>query len=81
MTALRVLGTGDNTLELCAKLGLGHLAVAIGVELLENVRQLVAIELRTDGGEIVDRFDVRRIATELIDARLKSVQKWCEEQP
>ncbi len=32
-------------------------------------------------GGVVDRFDVRRMATELIDERLRSVQKWCEEQP
>jgi uncharacterized protein YndB with AHSA1/START domain len=33
------------------------------------------------GGETIDRFDVRRMATELIDSRLRSVQKWCQEQP
>jgi uncharacterized protein YndB with AHSA1/START domain len=29
------------------------------------------------GGEL-DRFDARQFATELIDSRLRSVQKWCE---
>lgn len=32
-------------------------------------------------GGVVNRFDVRRMATELIDERLRSLQKWCEEQP
>jgi uncharacterized protein YndB with AHSA1/START domain len=28
---------------------------------------------------LLDRFDVRRLAAELIDSRLRSLQKWCEE--
>jgi len=32
-------------------------------------------------GGLLDRFAVRRIATELIDAKLRSIQKWCEAHP
>ena len=28
---------------------------------------------------LLDRFDVRRLALELVDSRLRSLQKWCEE--
>ena len=31
-------------------------------------------------GGLLDRFDVRRLSAELIDARLRSIQKWCENQ-
>jgi hypothetical protein len=31
-------------------------------------------------GGLLDRFDVRRLSTQLIDARLRSIQKWCENQ-
>jgi hypothetical protein len=30
---------------------------------------------------VLDRFAVRRIASEFIDAKLRSVQKWCESPP
>lgn len=29
-------------------------------------------------GGLLDRFAVRRLSAELIDARLRSIQKWCE---
>ena len=29
-------------------------------------------------GGTIDRFEVRRLTTNLIDSRLRSVQKWCE---
>jgi len=32
------------------------------------------------GGEI-DRFDVREMATNHVDLTLRSVQKWCADQP
>jgi uncharacterized protein YndB with AHSA1/START domain len=32
-------------------------------------------------GETVDRFDVRAMATAQVDITLRSVQKWCEENP
>ena len=32
-------------------------------------------------GEIVDRFEVRRLASEHIDITLRSIQKWCENPP
>ena len=32
-------------------------------------------------GGLLDRFAVRRIATELIDDKLRSIQKWCETRP
>jgi hypothetical protein len=32
------------------------------------------------GGEL-DRFDVRRLASELVDRNLRSIQKWCENHP
>ena len=31
-------------------------------------------------GGLLDRFDVRRLSTGLIDARLRSIQKWCENE-
>ena len=32
-------------------------------------------------GGLLDRFAVRRIATDLIDAKLRAIQKWCETHP
>ena len=32
------------------------------------------------GGQL-DRFSVRRMATKLVDANLRSLQKWCEQDP
>jgi len=32
-------------------------------------------------GETVDRFEVRRMTTEHIDATLRALQKWCENNP
>ena len=32
-------------------------------------------------GGALDRFAVRRLATEFVDAKLRSVQKWCEAPP
>jgi hypothetical protein len=32
------------------------------------------------GGEL-DRFDVRRLAAEMVDRNLRSIQKWCENHP
>jgi hypothetical protein len=29
-------------------------------------------------GGSMDRFEIRRLSTELIDSRLRAVQKWCE---
>jgi uncharacterized protein YndB with AHSA1/START domain len=32
-------------------------------------------------GGLLDRFAVRRLATEMIDAKLRAIQKWCETHP
>ncbi len=32
-------------------------------------------------GGLLDRFDVRRFLTDLIDSRLRGLQKWCENHP
>lgn len=32
-------------------------------------------------GGSLDRFDVRRVASEFLDARLRALQKWCESTP
>ena len=32
-------------------------------------------------GATIDRFEVRKLATERVDALLRSIQKWCEERP
>jgi uncharacterized protein YndB with AHSA1/START domain len=32
-------------------------------------------------GGLLDRYAIRRIATELIDEKLRAVQKWCEANP
>ena len=31
-------------------------------------------------GDVVDRFDVRRLATEHVDETLRSIQAWCERE-
>jgi len=30
---------------------------------------------------LLDRFDVRRLAAKLVDSRLRSLQRWCEDGP
>jgi uncharacterized protein YndB with AHSA1/START domain len=32
-------------------------------------------------GGLLDRFAVRRLAVELVDRKLRSIQKWCENHP
>jgi hypothetical protein len=32
-------------------------------------------------GGTLDRFDVRRLASEMVDASLRSIQRWCESHP
>jgi uncharacterized protein YndB with AHSA1/START domain len=32
-------------------------------------------------GGLIDRFAVRRLATDLIDTKLRAIQKWCESRP
>ena len=32
-------------------------------------------------GGSLDRFDVRKLATEIVDGNLRSIQKWCENHP
>jgi hypothetical protein len=32
-------------------------------------------------GGTLDRFDVRRLASEIVDGNLRSIQKWCENHP
>ena len=32
-------------------------------------------------GGALDRFDVRRLASEIVDGSLRSIQKWCENHP
>jgi uncharacterized protein YndB with AHSA1/START domain len=32
-------------------------------------------------GGLLDRFAVRRLASDLVDSRLRAIQKWCEERP
>ena len=32
-------------------------------------------------GEMVDRFQVRRLATEHVDATLRALRRWCESRP
>ena len=32
-------------------------------------------------GGLLDRFSVRRMAVELVDRKLRSIQKWCENSP
>ena len=32
-------------------------------------------------GGTLDRFDVRRLASEIVDGSLRSIQKWCENHP
>jgi hypothetical protein len=32
-------------------------------------------------GGTIDRFDVRRMAAEYVDTKLRAVQQWCENRP
>ena len=32
-------------------------------------------------GGALDRFDVRRLASEIVDGNLRAIQKWCENHP
>jgi hypothetical protein len=46
-------------------------------------RTRVILKLRAENslpvvGGLLDRFAVRRVATEIVDRKLRSVQKWCE---
>lgn len=57
----------------------------LSVEAGEPQRTRVALKLVASNsvpvvGGLVDRFDVRRLSSSLVDARLRSMQKWCEQQ-
>ena len=45
-----------------------------------SLRLAVSNSVPTLGGAL-DRFDVRRFASELVDESLRGLQKWCENQP
>ena len=52
----------------------------------EAYRTRVSLKLATSNsipvvGGLLDRFAVRRVAAEYSDARMRSLQKWCENQP
>ncbi len=55
----------------------------LGVEEGDPERTKLALKLVASNsvpvvGGALDRFDVRRIASEFVDGRLRAVQKWCE---
>lgn len=43
--------------------------------------KLVAANSLPVVGGLLDRFAVRRLAVELVDRKLRSIQKWCENHP
>ena len=52
----------------------------------DPVRTRLAMKLVTTSSvpvidDVVDRFDVRRLAAERIDETLRSVQQWCHQNP
>jgi uncharacterized protein YndB with AHSA1/START domain len=51
-----------------------------GSETRLALRLAVANSVPTLGGAL-DRFDVRRFASELVDESLRALQKWCEQPP
>jgi hypothetical protein len=60
-------------------------AYTLGVETGGPDRTKLALRLATPNsvpvvGGAMDRFDVRRAAAEFVDARLRALQKWCENQ-
>jgi hypothetical protein len=40
--------------------------------------QLIAANSLPVVGGLLDRFSVRRLASEIVDRKLRSLQKWCE---
>lgn len=50
--------------------GPAHTRLSLRLSAAENTVPVV-------GGEL-DRFDVRKLAAEIVDDRLRSIQKWCE---
>jgi hypothetical protein len=58
----------------------------LGVERGEPDRTRLALRLVAPKsvpvvGGVLDRFAVRRVAADFVDARLRSVRKWCEDHP
>ncbi len=45
-----------------------------------HLKLIAANSLPVVGG-LLDRFSVRRLAVELVDRKLRSIQKWCENHP
>ena len=45
-----------------------------------SLRLATANSVAVVGGTL-DRFDVRRVASEFLDAQLRALQKWCESTP
>jgi len=60
----------DETFSLCAEAG-------------DPTRTRLSLTLKADNsvpvvGGLLDRFAVRRMASEIVDRKLRAVQKWCE---
>ena len=58
----------------------------LGVDPDDAERTRLSLRVASDNsvpvvGGLVDRFSVRRVATDFVDSRLRSIRSWCEEQP
>ena len=61
-------------------------AYTLADEVGETNRTRFAVKLITSNsvpvlGAEVDRFEVRRVAAEFVDARVRAIQSWCERNP
>jgi hypothetical protein len=83
----------EEVVELVAEERLCHLAqlgllrfeetFTLADDAADRARTRLALRIAADNavavvGGLLDRFDVRRQAADFVDARLRSLQKWCE---
>ena len=76
--------------RLRSKLSLGLVRLEetfnLGVDPDDAERTRLPLRVASDNsvpvvGGLVDRFSIRRVATDFVDSRLRSIRSWCEEQP
>jgi hypothetical protein len=73
-------------LDVEIELGLFRFSVSYGVGREDADRTKLLVKLATGNsvplvGGALDRFDVRRAASDFLDLRLRALQKWCENHP
>ncbi len=72
-------------LDVRVALGMFNFAVSHALAAEEPHRTRLVVKLGTRNsvavvGGTMDRFDVRRVAAEFVDSRIRALQKWCENQ-